>query len=177
MKLLATIIFVLFTLFAFSASSKKGIGFRERVEALNQDIRVAIPCANKNCANRGSKVHRTTQPKFSSPRRAVRHDKEGRILFCLTPNGIKNKQAYRESTTLIILVGLSLLLLLLAAKFQIFLYLGFVFYSLATGLGYFLSKKDNSKGKNILAKTLFITAIFANIIGAIFASLGSTFHL
>lgn len=69
---------------------------------------------------------------------------------------------------LIALGVVSLLPLILIAKLQIIGYIGFVFYFLATGLGYLLSRKDKKKP---LPKILFITAILGNLVGALFASI------
>jgi multisubunit Na+/H+ antiporter MnhB subunit len=85
-------------------------------------------------------------------------------------NGKINNKNNRESVVLTSLVCLSLLLVSLAFQFEFIAIAGLAFFTIVTGIGYLLSKKDKSKVKNRLPKTLFIVAIFNSLFGALLAA-------
>jgi heme/copper-type cytochrome/quinol oxidase subunit 4 len=84
------------------------------------------------------------------------------------------KKANKPRIKPIYLVALLSIIFVLALLFAIgdltlLSIIGFLFFNIATGLGYYLSEKNDGKKSARFAKTLFIIAIVINVLGGLMA--------
>lgn len=61
----------------------------------------------------------------------------------------------------------STVILLVAVELTFLSIVGLLFFTLATGLGYYLSQKNEGEKNSRFAKALFILAIISNVVGTI----------
>ncbi|MBK8561795.1 MAG: hypothetical protein IPN76_00185 [Saprospiraceae bacterium] len=88
------------------------------------------------------------------------------IIRHLLKRKAQEEKAKDKSLRLVALGLLSLLLVSWALQFEFITIAGLVFFTLATGIGYLLSRKDKTAKRNKFPKAMFIVAIVANFLGA-----------